>query len=75
LWFSNAVLRVSKPVPGEKKTQFLDQPPSGALGRDAIAIEKVTAFKFLFLGWNGCMLVLCELFKIGGWSGVLSYQL
>jgi hypothetical protein len=28
-----------KPIPGETKLDFLDQPASGALGRDAIAIE------------------------------------
>jgi hypothetical protein len=38
----------NKPVPGKKKLDFLDQPASGALGRDAIAIEKSDRFPVSF---------------------------
>jgi hypothetical protein len=38
-----------KPVPGEKKFDFLDQPASGALGRNAIAIAKSDRFQVIFL--------------------------
>jgi hypothetical protein len=40
--------QLHKPVQGEKKLDFLDQPASGALGRDAIAIEKSDRFAVFF---------------------------
>jgi hypothetical protein len=41
------------PFQTKRKHDFLDQPPSGPLGRDAVRVRKVTASQFDFTGWNG----------------------
>jgi hypothetical protein len=45
------------PFQEKRKPGFLDQPASGALGRDAIAIEKSDRFQ-VFFGWNGLLQVV-----------------
>jgi hypothetical protein len=43
----------TSPFQEKRKPSFLDQPASGALGRDAIAIEKSDRVPVFCTGWNG----------------------
>jgi hypothetical protein len=46
------ILHNISPFQAKRKLDFLDQPASGRLGRDAVWLRKVTAFQFSFASWN-----------------------
>jgi hypothetical protein len=53
-WWGRAKRPIS-PFQARRTLDFLDQPASGALGRDAVSLRKVTVFQLFFTGWNGLM--------------------